>query len=107
MLENNFVPNMSAFCISNNLVYICAFVVMVVVVCGNDIMPANELLCQFCMTHMTANDWIDEQPASAYLHQLSSGKSLLFDINVTVIYCGFDGSCEYSCTLMYLYFRRC
>lgn len=63
MLAKNFVPNMSAFCISCNLVYICAFVVMVVVIRCSDIMPVNKLLCQFCMTHTTANDWIDEQPA--------------------------------------------
>lgn len=63
MLAKNFVPNMSVFCISDNLVYICAFVVTVAVICCSDIMPVNKLLCQFCVTHMTANDWIDEPPA--------------------------------------------
>lgn len=107
MLAKNFVPNVSVFCISYNLVYICAFVVTVVVICCGDIMPANKLSCQFCVTHMTASDWIDEQSAEAYLYQLSSGKSLLFGINVTVMYRGFAGSCEYSCAIMYLYFGRC
>lgn len=63
MLAKYFVPKMSTFCISYNLVYICASVVTVVVTCCSDIMPVNKLLCQFCMTHMTANEWIDEQSA--------------------------------------------
>lgn len=61
MLAKNFVPNVSTCYISYNLVYICVSVVMAVVRCCSDIMPVNKLLCQFCMTHMTVKEWIDEQ----------------------------------------------
>lgn len=64
MFNKNFVPDMPAFLHFHDLVYICALVVMVVGICCSDIMPVNYLvLCQFCMTHVTANDWRDEQSA--------------------------------------------
>lgn len=80
---------------------------MVVVTCCSDIMPVNKLWCQFCMAHMIVYEWIDWQSAWAYLHQLSSGKSLLFGANATLMYHGIDCSCEYSCDIMCLYSRKC